>query len=253
MNSGKKETGILWDRLTSEEVGLLVAGGLDLAILPVGATEQHGPHLSLGVDTLEAEILANAVSARTGVPVLPLLPYGCSLGHSKKWPGTLSLTPQLLADTVVSIYEWLHSAGFKRLLILSGHATNHAPLRCSLETIRFRWSDGMVGLHFIGDLSPRIRTCFQQDALDWHANRAETSLMLAMGTDCVRSEKIPDADDPDRTMGIPFALPVDRSSRNGVTGKPSQATKEEGELLFGWMLEDYEEIVRSALKVKTLI
>jgi creatinine amidohydrolase len=251
VNLSPESRPVLWDRLTSEELASLAVGGCGLVILPVGATEQHGPHLVTGADSIEAEALAHAVSARTGVPVLPVLPYGCSLGHSKKWAGTLSLTPQLLSDTIVSLYEWLHAAGFKRLLLLSGHATNHAPLRCAVETIRSQWSDAMVGIHFIGDLSSRVRDCFEQDARDWHANRAESSLMMEICPSGVRMEKVSSADDPDRTSGIPFALPVDQTSRNGVTGFPSQATGEEGKHLFGWMSDDYEELVRAAMKVRS--
>lgn len=244
---------LYWDQLTSEEIFTLAGKGLDLAILPVGATEQHGLHMVCGVDTFEARRLAEEVSQLTGVPVLPPLPYGCSYGHSKKWAGTLSLSPKLLIDTVVSIYEWLYASGFKRLLLLSGHATNQAPLRCALEIIRYQWANASIGQHFIGDLSPRVREQFELDAKDWHANRAETSLMLALNPAALRPDKIQHADDPDRTAGNPFAFPVDRTSLNGVTGSPSLANLKEGQTLWSWMVEDYERIVRSALISQPLI
>lgn len=246
-------TALYWDQLTSEEINTLASQGLDLAILPVGATEQHGPHMVCGADTLEARRLAEEVSQLTGVPILPPLPYGCSYGHSKKWAGTLSLSPKLLIDTIVSIYEWLNASGFKRLLLLNGHATNQAPLRCALEMIRYQWADASIGQHFIGDLSPRVREQFERDAKDWHANRAETSLMFALNPAGLRPDKILLADDPDRTVGNPFAFPVDRTSLNGVTGSPSLANLNEGQSLWSWMVEDYENIVRSALKSEPLI
>jgi creatinine amidohydrolase len=236
-----------WSDLTWPEIAALREAGMRLAILPVGATEQHGPHLACGMDTVSAQWVAEQVSARTGVPVLPALPYGCSLGHSHRWPGTLSLTPQILMDTVVSLYEWLHTAGFHRLLILNGHVTNHAPLRCALETIRSRWDDAMVGLHSLGTLSPRLQARFAADAQDWHANEAETSLMLHIQPDSVRKELLAASDDPDRTSGLPFAFPVNRTSKNGTTGYPSRATPESGIELARMLLEDFEAIVRSAL------
>jgi creatinine amidohydrolase len=85
---------VLWQNLTWEDVAALRDRGITMAILPVGATEQHGPHLPLGVDTLSAEAVAHGASALTGIPVLPSLAYGCSLGHSPKWPGTISLRPR---------------------------------------------------------------------------------------------------------------------------------------------------------------
>jgi creatinine amidohydrolase len=80
-----------WRQLTWEEIGALPAQGMDGALLPVGATEQHGPHLGCGVDAEIAQHLCHAVAERTGVALLPTLPYGCSIGHSRRWPGTLAL------------------------------------------------------------------------------------------------------------------------------------------------------------------
>ncbi len=100
-------TPILWEWLTWEEVGALCRSGMDMAILPVGSTEQHGPHLSLNVDTLSAGTVAKGVSAQTGVPVLPALPYGAAWGHTAKWPGTLSLSPATVTQAAVEIGEWL--------------------------------------------------------------------------------------------------------------------------------------------------
>ncbi|MDX6766783.1 MAG: creatininase family protein [Candidatus Methylacidiphilales bacterium] len=238
---------LFWSERTWPEIASLRDSGMHLAVLPVGATEQHGPHLACGMDTISAQWVAEQVSARTGVPVLPALPYGCSLGHSHRWPGTLSLTPHILTDTVVSLYEWLHRAGFQRLLILNGHVTNHAPLRCSLEIIRSRWDDACIGLHSIATLSPRIQTRFAADAADWHANEAETSLMLHLAPEKVRSELLDTSDDPDRTEGLPFAFPVNRTSSNGVTGYPSRATPAAGAELARMLLEDWEALVRTAL------
>jgi creatinine amidohydrolase len=239
---------LLWSELTWPEIAALRDGGMHLAILPVGATEQHGPHLATGMDTVSAEWLAREVSARTGVPVLPTLPYGCSLGHSNHWPGTLSLTPALVTDTIVSIYEWLHAAGFPKLLLLNGHVTNHAPLRCALELIRHRWDDAMIGLHTLGTLSPRVAAFYSRDAADWHANEGETALMLAVAPHTVRTNLLATSDDPDRTVGLPFTYPVHRTSANGVTGYPSRATAATGQELATLLIEDFAAIVHSALR-----
>src|SRR5258706_9752733 len=102
---------LVWETLTWEEIGSLRRSGVDLCLLPVGATEQHGPHLAVGMDTWNVVKLCGAVSCATGVPVLPSLAYGCSLGRSRRWPGTISLQPQTLMETVVEIFDWLQSAG----------------------------------------------------------------------------------------------------------------------------------------------
>jgi creatinine amidohydrolase len=233
--------------MTWEEIARLRDTGMDAALLPVGATEQHGPHLATSVDSVTAEKLAFAVSAETGVPVLPTLHYGCSLGHSHRWPGTLSLQPQTLIDVIVQIGEWAHGFAVRRLVIINGHVTNFAPLRCALEILRSKFDDLMVAVRNIADVSQRVRTEFFADAEDWHANAAETSLMLALAPELVRPDRIADAHDPDRTHGLFFSHPVNRTSRNGVTGHPVLATAEQGRRLFAMMVEDFSAQLRAAL------
>ena len=241
---------LFWQNLTWEEIASLRQTKANLCLLPIGATEQHGPHLGVGMDTCNAEKLCAAVSRMTGVPILPPLNYGCSLGHSRRWPGTLSLQPQTLMNVVVEIFDWLHGAGFNRLIIVNGHVGNAAPLRCALEIIRSRYDDALVRLVNIAEISPRVRAKFFADAEDWHANAAETSLMLALAPELVRADKIKQADDADRTANLVFTHPVNRTSKNGVTGFPSRATKRQGEILFQMMVEDLTALVKRGVKEK---
>ncbi|HKK06990.1 MAG TPA: creatininase family protein [Gammaproteobacteria bacterium] len=232
-----------WHQLTWEEIAALPARGVDGAMLPVGATEQHGPHLGCGVDTEIADRLCRAGAARSGIAVLPTLPYGCSLGHSQRWPGTLALQPKTLIDVVKDIGDWVYASGFRRLFIVNSHVTNQAPLRCALEMLRAEHDELMVALLGSATLSPRVRACHFADAVDWHANAAETSLMQAIAPDLVREDKVARADDPDRTGEKVFAHPVNRTSLNGVTGSPSRASVAEGEKLFAWMVEDLADTI----------
>jgi creatinine amidohydrolase len=233
-----------WASSTWEEISRLPAQGCDAAILPVGATEQHGPHLGTGMDSALAESLCADVAARTNIPMLPLLPYGCSLGHSHRWPGTLALSPQTLIALVSEIGDWLHASGFRRFFIVNSHVTNAAPLRCALEVLRSRHDGFMVAVINTATLSPRVARAFSADAADWHANAAETSLMLALAPRLVRPKRIKSADDPDRTHGLVFSHPVNRTSTNGVTGNPSRATVAQGRKLFQWMIADLTALVR---------
>jgi len=237
-----------WAQLTWEEIGRLPAAGVDAALLPIGATEQHGPHLGTGMDSALAARLCAAVGTLTRVPVLPLLPYGCSLGHSQRWPGTIALSPQTLIAVVTEIGDWLHVSGFRRLFLVNAHVTNAAPLRCALEVLRSRYDDLLVAVLNTATLSPRVTRAFNADATDWHANAAETSLMLALSPGLVRRARIASADDPDRTADLVFSHPVNRTSRNGVTGFPSRARVAAGRKLFAWMVADLARIVRRGLR-----
>jgi creatinine amidohydrolase len=202
------------------------------------------------MDSSLADAVSAEVASRTGVPVLPLLPYGCSLGHSRRWPGTLSLTPQTLIAVVSEIGDWLHASGFRRLFIVNAHVTNAAPLRCALEVLRSRHDDLMVAVLNTATLSPRITRAFSADAADWHANEAETAVTMAVAPALVRPDRIGSADDPDRTGGLVFAHPVNRTSRNGVTGAPSRATLTGGRKLFAWLVEDLTEVIQRGLREK---
>ncbi len=238
---------LLWAERTWPELPGDLSGASQAALLPVGATEQHGPHLGCGMDTALAEAVCRAVSARTRVPMLPALPYGCSLGHSRRWPGTIALDPLLMADLVRQIGTQTYHSGVRRLFLVNGHVTNAAPLRCALEMLRASHDDLMVALVNTAEISPRVRDAHVADARDWHANRAETALMQAIAPALVREDEIARADDPDRTDGLVFAHPVNRTSCNGVTGTPSSASREEGEALLGWMVDDLAALVRRGL------
>lgn len=241
---------MIWSERTWMELKGDIEAAAGSAILPVGATEQHGPHLGCGVDMVLAEHLCRAVARRTDVPMLPTLPYGCSLGHSRRWPGTLALQPMTLIHLVKDIGDWAYHSGVRRLFIVNTHVTNFAPLRCALEMLRAEHDDMMVALFNSATLSPRLREVHFADANDWHANDAETSLMQALAPEMVRSDLLASADDPDRTEGLIFAHPVNRTSHNGVTGMPSRATPEKGRLWFDWMVDDLSALVERGLKEK---
>ncbi len=247
----KSAVPVRWDRLTWVEIGELVARGTDGVILPCGATEQHGPHLGTGMDSSLATLLGDAVSAATGVPVLPTLNYGCSLGHSHRWPGTLALQPQTLIALVTDLGDWLFAAGIRRLFLLNTHVTNFAPLRCALEILRSRHDGFMVTVINAADASPRVRSEFFADAADWHANAAETALMLAHAPELVRPGLVASADDPDRTAGLEFAHPVNRTSTNGVTGFPSRGKKAQGQRLLRWLVTDLSKRVRRGMRERS--
>ncbi|KGM41616.1 creatininase [Aquabacterium sp. NJ1] len=232
-----------WSQLTWAELPDQLIAASQAAILPVGATEQHGPHMGCGMDAVIADVLCKAVAERTGVPMLPTLPYGCSLGHSRRWPGTIAVQPITLIELVKQIGDGAYYSGVRRLFIINTHVTNAAPLRCALEMLRAEHDDLMVAVINSPQISERVRAFHFADAEDWHANDAETSLMLAVAPEMVRPHLLHEADDPDRTEGQVFAHPVNRTSLNGVTGTPSLATAEKGQQGFDWMVEDLSALI----------
>jgi creatinine amidohydrolase len=233
-----------WSETTWDELPAKLTAASGTAMLPIGATEQHGPHMGCGMDYILADILCREVAEVTGVPMLPTMPYGCSVGHSRRWPGTIALSPITLINLVKEIGDWAYHSGVRRLFIINSHVTNAAPLRCALEMLRSEHDDMMVAVINTATMSPRVKQFHHADGDDWHANDAETSLMLAKAPHIVRTDKLTLADDPDRTDDLVFAHPVNRTSLNGVTGQPSISNAEKGEEWFAWMVEDLSELIR---------
>jgi creatinine amidohydrolase len=237
-----------WAQTTWDEIPSKLKAANFCAILPIGATEQHGPHMGCGMDYVLADVLCKSVAKKTNVPMLPTMPYGCSIGHSQRWPGTIALQPITLINIIKDIGDWAYHSGIRRLFIVNTHVTNAAPLRCALEMLRASHDDMMIAIINTAHLSKRAKEFQHADGDDWHANDGETSLMLATAPEMVRVEKLKMADDPDRTQGLVFSHPVNRTSLNGVTGSPSLSSKEKGEQWFSWMVEDLSNTVLKGMQ-----
>jgi creatinine amidohydrolase len=234
---------ILLEELTWPEIAALVEGGEGLCLLPIGAIEQHGRHLATVTDTTIATAVCRAASERTGVPTLPTLPISSSHAHTMRWPGTLSLPPRLAIEVVVELARWVRGSGFTRLLIVNAHGGNVGMLRVAVEEIRLR-GDLQVGIVHWFTITPEVQAAVERDCIDWHANAAETSLMLHLRPDLVRQDEI--RDDPDRTRDLAFSYTVEHTSTDGLTGAPSTATAKEGARLFEAIVTALEERIAVA-------
>lgn len=228
---------VLLEHLAWPEIAEIQAGNGGLLILPLGATEQHGPHLPVSMDTLLAEAVCHAASEKTGIPVLPALRYTASQGHTPKWPGTFSLRHETFIASLREIAGWAVASGWKRLLFINSHFGNDAPARVAVDQLRLKHMGKLqIGLIHVFQLDDSIWREYTSDAADLHANQAETALMLHLHPELVHMDRLGESDDPDRTAGTVFSHPVAQTSLNGVTGSPSKATAEQGRLLFERMV-----------------
>jgi mycofactocin precursor peptide peptidase len=194
-------------------------GRVDIHLLiPLGATEQHGPHLPLDTDTVIASGVAEAVAAgRTDVVVAPALPYGSS-GEHGGFPGTLSLGQAALESALVELVR--SAASFADVTLVSWHGGNAEPVARAVARLRAE----RRALHL---WEPHV------DGGDAHAGRVETSLMLALAPDLVHDERPVGATQP-----IDVLLPrlredgVAAVSENGVLGDARGATAADGQALI---------------------
>jgi creatinine amidohydrolase len=222
-----------WSELAWPELAELRSlGDGEVGLIPVGATEQHGPHLPTGTDTIIASALCDAVSANTGAPVLPPIPIACSYGHGTELPGTLSLSPELLAAVCRQYVEWAATSGLTRILFVNSHFGNAASLGIATDHLRLFRPDLQVGVVDWWSADPEVARETVVEGDDVHAHRAETSLMLAIAPELVHLDRLPSSDDPDRTADLVFRYTAPALSTNGVTGRPSEATVELGDRLL---------------------
>ena len=229
--------------MTLDDIGVAAAAGA-VAVLPVGATEQHGPHLATGTDTLLAEHVAEAAAELTGDIVLPALPYGCSLGHTDRWPGTLSLHPTTMITVVVELGRWAYASGFRKLMLVNGHATNGPPCQSAILQLRYELPDLRPRFVSIFELTPEIAKRYTEDAPDFHANEAETSMLLHLAESNVKRERA--VDEPDRTFGRVLSYAMPAVTRSGVVGTPSTASATRGADLVERLIDALAELLKRA-------
>jgi creatinine amidohydrolase len=199
-------------------------GGTDVGLVPVGAVEQHGPHLPTGTDTLVAEAVCDLVAEAADAPVLPAINVGVSYGHGAELPGTLSLSPALLDAVIRQYAAWAATSGLRRLLFVNAHFGNAAALSTATDQLRLLRPDLRVGTVDWWSADPTVFAECLSDGTDIHANRAETSVVLAIAPQLVHLDRLAAADDADRTDDLVFRYTAPSLSTNGVTGRPSEAT-----------------------------
>jgi len=199
------------------------------AILPLGATEQHGLHLPLATDTLLAEELARRVAQKSVGLVLPPLPFG----YSWVWrdtPGTLTLSFDTFRAVIKDIARSLHRAGCQSLLLLTAHGANAQPLKYTVRELADELPLRILHLLYPG-LSEILRGTAESEMWlpgNFHAEEFETSLMLALHPDLVRMDKAVCEYPPRSVLYEHSALPMGALSQSGVFGDATVATPEKG-------------------------
>lgn len=187
--------------LTWPEARRLAHSRRSVVLLPLGAIEQHGPHLPLSVDWIGSEELARRVAPhlrrRGWRPVLaPSLPYGAS-PLAAAWPGTVSLTPATTARLIVEVVRSLARHGFRRF-VLTNYQADPGHLRAIARARRALAHGARVQVLVAGFapddgranpmLDPRVRRLMRstRPAGEWHAGELETAMMLAVAPALVR-------------------------------------------------------------------
>ncbi len=198
-------------------------------ILPSGTCEEHGPHLPLGSDTLEAEFLARAVAERTGALVAPALTYG-TCTTTRNFPGTIDVRMETVEALAQDVIRGFAAHGCRKILVLSGHAgKSHMVV---LRQAALRAVEAVRGLRVlvlcVTELPAPATRAADDVAYDGHAASYETSLVLAMDPTLVRQDRIPPHGARPAFPPFEVLTEPERYFPSGVMGDPSRASAEAG-------------------------
>lgn len=226
-----------------------------VALIPVGANEQHGANLAMGVDWRIAQELAMRVAERVDplAVVAPVLPYGLS-AHHMSFAGTVSISAQTFLALCTDVVTSLRKHGIEKILFINGHRGNENIL--GVLTASLTYEHGVeAASSFWMTQAADVVAGYRQSARWGHACEIETSVAMALCPDVVRNgalepgDHIEDGYLPYEDNYQPFALQVPRSfrsrTRNGVFGDARLASAEAGEKIAGTVIERVADFVRA--------
>ncbi|WP_052384039.1 creatininase family protein [Litchfieldella xinjiangensis] len=212
-----------WQDLTAPELARQV-GPDSVAVMVLGAIEQHGEHLPLSTDLDIGEGLLDAALSylEDDAPlwVLPPLAIGASPEHTS-FAGTLSLPPEVAIATIEAIGDSLARAGVRRLVLLNGHGGNNAVMAIAALTLRRRWGMLVVKYHYVRSAPPSEWLPADEMRHGLHGGALETALMLHLAPHKVHRDR----------LGHPASC-GEAMAAQGMRLGP------EGEAAFAWLAED---------------
>ena len=233
-----------------------IAKGFTTAVLAIGSTEQHGPHLPLITDTMIGDVLAKKVAEKLGNALqAPTIRVGLS-EHHLAFPGTISLKPETLKAVINDFVDSLKVHGFKKIVLLPSHGGNFATVKKVTEDLQLKHQD----LKIIGftDLQGFVDALFAYSKeygvtayeAGTHAGESETSFILALAEDLVRKDRYtPGYLGPlgEQEMKIIFEKGMPALSEKGVLGDPAKATQEKGKVYIEKLTDFVVAQIRNSL------
>jgi creatinine amidohydrolase len=232
-------------------------------IQPVGAIEQHGPHLPLIVDAaIGVGVLGKAltkIDANIPVYALPTLYYGKSNEHWH-FPGTITLSSETLTATIMEVGESIYRAGFRKFVLMNSHGGQPQIMQMAARDLHVKYNDFLVFPLFTWrapNITKELLTP-KEAKLGMHAGDAETSIMLAILPQQVKLEKAVaeyPPEQPESTLiswegQLPVAWTTRDISKSGVIGDATTATKEKGDRILESVSDGWVQVIKDIYAFK---
>jgi len=238
----------------------------DIVIVPIGSTEQHGPHLPIGCDSLVAIGLAEETAKRTQVIVTPPTWFGDS-PHHMAFPGTISLRSETIIQLMKDICKSLIHHGFKKIIVINGHRGANIPaLKIAMKRVKEECPTVFMAIVDPFDIGASIAKEIRESAPGeiFHAEELETSHLLYLYPNLVHMEKAKREfkgwpskfiiEDPyvsgDKVGFILSAQEEAKITKSGIIGDPTKASKEKGERYHKALVNNIVEFIQEIKKIK---
>ena len=216
------------------------------AIIPVGACEQHGPHLPIGTDKFLAEFISKKIAEKIDSVVFPTLNFGYSWVW-KELPGTMTLSQETFKNTLYELIVSVIEQGFKHVIIVNGHDSNNKAIRYVQRDIKDSFPNIQVLAMFYPGISELYKKYMESDMWHgmFHADEWETSLMLLAKNDLVKMNlavcEYPKA---------PLLYGLDSSSlstisKSGIYGDPTKASLEKGQKICDELIDNIVSLLKA--------
>ncbi|WP_017304747.1 creatininase family protein [Spirulina subsalsa] len=226
-------------------------------VQPVGAIEQHGPHLPLVVDAaISVGVLGRALNLLpSDVPVyaLPPLYYGKSNEHWH-FPGTITLSAETLLGVIREVAGSIYRAGFRKLVLFNAHGGQPQVMQIAARDLHQGYGDLLVFPLFVWRVPNATRELLSAKELEYgiHGGEAETSLMLSLLPEQVQMERavceyppaMPEGSLLSLEGALPFAWVTRELSHSGVLGDGTKGTREKGDRILQSLAESWVKVLQ---------
>ncbi|MDJ0601090.1 MAG: creatininase family protein [Crocosphaera sp.] len=232
-------------------------------VQPIGAIEQHGPHLPIVVDAaISMGVLGKALEKLDShIPAysLPCLYYGKSNEH---WgfPGTITLSATTLLSVITEVAQSLYNSGFRKLILMNSHGGQPQIMEIAARDIHQQYQDFSVFPFFTWRVPHIAKELLTPQELEYgiHAGDAETSIILSLLPDQVKMsqavKEYPQGLPEDSLLSmegkLPFAWLTKELTKSGVMGDATAATKEKGDRLLASVSDGWVQVIKDVYRFK---
>lgn len=235
-----------WEKLTAPEFVKAVDASKGVCIIPLGSLEKHGDHLPMGTDNFLIQQKATLASKIEPVVVFPTVMFTENC-EAKNNPGAIAVAPEIYLQLLEGLCDEVARNGFRKIILVSGHGGNRFFLRFFVQTILGKNKEYVV--YFPEELlDPDVEKKVLETAFDFHAGENETSQMLYLHPELVKTDSISlkPGNPLKRSRVLGIVTPVDWFSDfpQHYAGDARPATPEKGKLLVENTVKNLVKVIR---------